>query len=1179
MWQGSKAVGTTTAAKKSTLHFAFDSDNGVLVSSTEPIQPMIEYERGMIRRASRIHPTTIQTVVRNAPIERKNIRTNTFPAKPTATLLQSRGGRTNQRSRTSVTPTLSPTEYFNSRTNHEKITGKGKRASEVQPVGQHVLLKRFTATSKAIDPLASRSTRSYKSFARPNLNNKFSRVGTSSARNVDTRLKSSRDFEYFDLNRERNTAATSGSDKNRPSNVDRPEAPLEVENTHRPSNVDDAENLPDLKEPESVSDVQQQLLDKFSAKAIDAAIRFTPSESSSSSQPISDQRLLKKFYQRAINAAISPTPFPVASGNNAMSPDSSFQFDSNSNTKTPDPEEKISLEERAEITSQQTPEKVSKSNWALNDRSSSYDTTRGSEAGLEQPAEAPTKLLQNSAKAMERAAKSIPFVGSQLAEISDMVTDSSNASFEPESKPVEEPQQGFLEENSTAETFGALKSSSTARKAAARDLNGSSQGFRRRIPRRAEARIAEEKYTPSSAETDSTRSSSSSSSLTKEAPDLEVLQFRGLLRNFSPESFDAVVQQPTSLSEESPNLDYTDSKKGTRSSSSSNSSFTKEEPDQEMEKVQGFLKELSPEATDAAVQQLTSQSEQNRNLENSDSKKDLGYEANDSNADSPTPSVYLRESNTEVNPAPSKLFGPRPKKGGVLDTNEPKLIRICALGIPGHILYLEVYKDFIDLLLNLLTMRTGAVIKLLHEVDACLDFGGYGGGILNIYDSLSRMDESILTNKKETLLNPNHKQNLTKELKCLGSFEPECCNSDCPKFVSSSRIVCKNCTIATHFTCSICNAYFRENVHSTACISPWRPWGLHASAAPVLTRYTVLQSVDAIVAPKSKKLVSRDGFVKPGVPFMITNDLNIKQLTTQSIAKILKTVNFEEGGTEELDCHELLIGKTEVVFLLGAAMTSLTPLTDVFAHLCTSENKISANETLSRTASASEELSKQVSSIARPIGDLMTYIRPLASGFMDVLQQGTGSAVTRFSDSPEVKDSTVNGGSSTTNNGREFSPITSSTKVSSVSTTRKKSSLHVIPQVSILAPPSTSRNRSTSAFVTPQDFIPGTDSATALTMKSSVSATPQNFMSEASEATGIREISSYSGLATAKESIPGVSSTTGGLEAAEMNISVSTATQEKPLSAELREESHQTSASCCRGLCNKMFGMRGKNKQ
>lgn len=342
----------------------------------------------------------------------------------------------------------------------------------------------------------------------------------------------------------------------------------------------------------------------------------------------------------------------------------------------------------------------------------------------------------------------------------------------------------------------------------------------------------------------------------------------------------------------------------------------------------GLLKKFSPEAIDAAVRSKPLPPSPSPSPSPSDSLPEL--ELSSAKDSSPlSPAMAARR----------KIRGPGPKPGGVLDMDEPKGVRICVLGVGGRVLYLEAYKDFVDLLLNFLTMRTGALIKLLRQVDLPSD---EELGMLKVYDSLSKLDRALLTVDKDVLLDPVQKLNLAKELRALDSFEAECCNAECPKYMAGSRLVCRGCTLSSHFSCSICNAYFRDNVHATTCYAPWRPWSSHASAAPVLNRYTVVQSMGAVPPPPAasaaaaspRPRAARDGFVKNGVPFMITNELTLTPLTTRSIAKFLKTLNDLDGETESLDCHELMIGKTEVPDPRRPMPLSISPISNQSVEWC-----------------------------------------------------------------------------------------------------------------------------------------------------------------------------------------------------------------------------------------------------
>ncbi|KAL2653363.1 hypothetical protein R1flu_021491 [Riccia fluitans] len=197
-------------------------------------------------------------------------------------------------------------------------------------------------------------------------------------------------------------------------------------------------------------------------------------------------------------------------------------------------------------------------------------------------------------------------------------------------------------------------------------------------------------------------------------------------------------------------------------------------------------------------------------------------------------------------------------------------------------------------------------------------------------------------------------------------------------------------------------------------------------------------------------------------------------------------------------------------------MTSLTPLTDVFVQMCKSENKISTTENLSGATTLSQEISKRVSSIAKPFGDLMMYVRPLASEFADTLQHAT-DAVKRLSSSPETSEVTIDEDSTTTaakTKGKHFSSdphLTFSqafgSGVSSVATTRSKSSLQATSQVSVLAIPSASRKKLSVKLVTPQEIFPRVRAPEQIAVRknSSVLAVPQDFTPGASPATASRK--------------------------------------------------------------------------
>lgn len=219
--------------------------------------------------------------------------------------------------------------------------------------------------------------------------------------------------------------------------------------------------------------------------------------------------------------------------------------------------------------------------------------------------------------------------------------------------------------------------------------------------------------------------------------------------------------------------------------------------------------------------------------------------------------------------------------------------------------YLEAYKDFVDILLGFLMLRTGALIKLNRAVLPKCKQNKSRNGMYGVYDSFKKLDDSLVIVDKEILLNPFQNLRVSEELQSLHQGDFECCNEDCFKYLPGSRKVCRSCTISTHFSCSVCGGYFQNNAHTSLCYTPWRPWRNHMTAAPILTKYTVIQSR----SPTTNK-PKKEGYVKTDIPFIITNDLTITPFSTSAIAEVLK--NCGAGSCEDLECNEVSIGTREV---------------------------------------------------------------------------------------------------------------------------------------------------------------------------------------------------------------------------------------------------------------------------
>ncbi|CAM6094723.1 unnamed protein product [Calypogeia fissa] len=270
-------------------------------------------------------------------------------------------------------------------------------------------------------------------------------------------------------------------------------------------------------------------------------------------------------------------------------------------------------------------------------------------------------------------------------------------------------------------------------------------------------------------------------------------------------------------------------------------------------------------------------------------------------------------------------------------TKEKLKIWVVRCSRTGSIHYVEAYKDFVDVLFGFLMLRTGALIRLNREVSPAMTEAKTGsGGIYGVYDSFKRLDDSVVLVDREILLDPYERLKVSQELQALDSGDFECCNADCFKYLSGSRQICRSCTTATHFSCVTCGGYFRENAHTSLCYTPWRPWRNHMTAAPILTRYTVIQSRH----PKEDK-PKKEGYVRSNIPFIITNELIITTLSTTSLSEVLKTCGAR--SCEDLECNELSIGTQEVLVMLGAALTSPTPLTDIFGSMCNQKTRVSSS--------------------------------------------------------------------------------------------------------------------------------------------------------------------------------------------------------------------------------------------
>ncbi|KAK8334100.1 hypothetical protein V6Z12_A10G245100 [Gossypium hirsutum] len=187
--------------------------------------------------------------------------------------------------------------------------------------------------------------------------------------------------------------------------------------------------------------------------------------------------------------------------------------------------------------------------------------------------------------------------------------------------------------------------------------------------------------------------------------------------------------------------------------------------------------------------------------------------------------------------------------------------------ITHRFLLAEATKDFIDFLLNIMSLPIGTVIRLLNKQ-------GTVGCIGNIYDSIENLSESYMLKalEKDILLKPtvmNYSANVAPLLPSMVSLK-------CTKLY-------------------MCCSTYVTNYQSTRCPSP---------------------------------NLGEASFVKRVMPYMVMDDLTVRPLSAKSIITLLNHYNIKDLG--DLEEKVIAVGVNEGLELLRASMLSKTVLTDVF---------------------------------------------------------------------------------------------------------------------------------------------------------------------------------------------------------------------------------------------------------
>ncbi|KAF7132508.1 hypothetical protein RHSIM_Rhsim09G0163000 [Rhododendron simsii] len=224
------------------------------------------------------------------------------------------------------------------------------------------------------------------------------------------------------------------------------------------------------------------------------------------------------------------------------------------------------------------------------------------------------------------------------------------------------------------------------------------------------------------------------------------------------------------------------------------------------------------------------------------------------------------------------------------------------------VLFAEAGKDFVDFLINLLSLPVGTLAKLLsNEASAVVDMpraesiSGSALGLSNLYNSILNFDDSYLhPNKtKESLVNPNTPFSAARIPLLLPEGSPGAWPKKfytCPgnyvyhPFIDDS----------TRGVCPTCRKKFSQEVLFH---------GAGDSAEKAVTACEV-------------------GFVKGGVIYMVTDELVVKPVSPISCIGLMGKLNVKEVSA--LEEREVDVGMDEAVKLLKASLQTKTVLTSVF---------------------------------------------------------------------------------------------------------------------------------------------------------------------------------------------------------------------------------------------------------
>ncbi|XP_006363077.1 uncharacterized protein [Solanum tuberosum] len=217
---------------------------------------------------------------------------------------------------------------------------------------------------------------------------------------------------------------------------------------------------------------------------------------------------------------------------------------------------------------------------------------------------------------------------------------------------------------------------------------------------------------------------------------------------------------------------------------------------------------------------------------------------------------------------------------------EPKfLLKLLVDESKDQVVAAESGIDFMDILVSLLTLPMGTIIRLIKAKD------GVVGCMNNLYQSvenLSEEDDMFLDHCKTMLLNPRNPY---------------------PKYCMRLKVDVNDSGSEKYYQCPSCpNKSYFMNV-DCPCYGQFN-------------KETFLK--DLVENTCRDEYV----FLKEGISFLISDDLQVKSASPSSLVQMLSSVGL--SNLNQIKEMHIEVGKDEVIHLLARSFISKTPLSDVF---------------------------------------------------------------------------------------------------------------------------------------------------------------------------------------------------------------------------------------------------------